>query len=153
MEIGHPLPALQLQNQENTLVSLADFNGKKLAIYFYPKDDTPGCTAQACSIRDGVEPLLEAGITVIGISADTVSSHLKFIQKHHLNFTLLSDPEKLAITQFGVWGPKKFMGKTYDGIHRKTFLFNEEGSLVHVIEKPNTKNHSEEIINFFNKAE
>ena len=123
--------------------------GKYVVLYFYPKDDTPGCTAQACSIRDGEQVLANEGITVIGISADSVTAHQKFSTKYSLPFTLISDPDRTIIEAFGVWGPKKFMGKTYDGIHRTSFLFDANGILVKVIEKPNTKNHAEEIINFF----
>ena len=149
IKIGDKLPSAVLKNQEGESIELSQFVGKKLAIYFYPKDDTPGCTAQACSIRDQEELLLNHEIHVVGISADTVASHKKFSTKYQLNFTLLSDPEKELIQAFGVWGEKKFMGKTYDGIHRKSFLFNEEGELVGLLEKPNTKNHAEEIIQFF----
>jgi peroxiredoxin Q/BCP len=130
-------------------VSLSTFLGKKLAVYFYPKDDTPGCTAQACSIQNGEQELIKNGVAVVGVSADTVASHNKFATKHRLAFPLLSDTEKTLIEAFGVWGPKKFMGKTYDGIHRKTFLFNESGELIHVIDKPDTKNHAEEILKIF----
>lgn len=124
LNLGDKLPELSLKNQENQDVSLTAFIGKKLALYFYPKDDTPGCTAQACSIQNGEQWLIESGVTVVGVSADTVPSHNKFATKYRLTFPLLSDTEKTIIEAFGVWGPKKFMGKTYDGIHRKTYLFN-----------------------------
>lgn len=149
IQLGDRLPPLAIKNQEGIEVQLSDFIGKKLAVYFYPKDDTPGCTAQACSIQNGEQSLLEASITVIGISADPVTSHKKFAAKYHLSFPLLSDPDKQVIQAFGVWGPKKFMGKTYDGIHRKTFLFNEKGELIHIVDKPDTKNHTEEILKIF----
>ena len=122
-----------------------------LAVYFYPKDDTPGCTAQACSIRDGEVTLKKSGIQVIGVSADSVASHSKFSNKYSLSFPLISDPDKVVINAFGVWGTKKFMGRVYDGIHRKTFLFNAEGKLFRVIEKPDTKNHAQEIMDLFTK--
>lgn len=149
IQLGEKLPPLALKDQRDQEVKLADFIGKKLAIYFYPKDDTPGCTAQACSIQNGEKTLLKSGIAVIGVSADSTNSHKKFAQKYQLAFPLLSDPEKSVIQAFGVWGSKKFMGKTYDGIHRKSFLFNEMGTLIHIIEKPDTKNHAEEIIKIF----
>jgi thioredoxin-dependent peroxiredoxin len=149
LTIGSQIPDLTGTNQLGEQVSLRSHLGAQTAIYFYPKDDTPGCTAQACSIRDGEQVLANEGITVIGISADSVSAHQKFSTKYSLPFTLISDPDRTIIEAFGVWGPKKFMGKTYDGIHRSSFLFDVNGILVKVIEKPNTKNHAEEIINFF----
>jgi peroxiredoxin Q/BCP len=149
LTIGSQIPDLHGKNQLGEEVSLRAHLGTRTAIYFYPKDDTPGCTAQACSIRDGEQVLANEGIRVIGISADSVNAHQKFSTKYSLPFTLISDPERSIIEAFGVWGPKQFMGKTYDGIHRKSFLFDVHGILVKVIEKPNTKNHAEEIINFF----
>lgn len=149
LTLGSQIPNLVGKNQFGENVSLRASLGTKSVIYFYPKDDTPGCTAQACSIRDGEQALAAEGITVLGISADTVAAHQKFSTKYTLPFTLISDPDRTIIDAFGVWGPKKFMGKTYDGIHRTSFLFDETGILVKVIEKPNTKNHAEEIINFF----
>jgi len=149
LTIGSQIPDLSGANQLGEQVSLRAQLGTKTAIYFYPKDDTPGCTAQACSIRDGEQVLANEGITVIGISADSIAAHQKFSAKYSLPFTLISDPDRNIIEAFGVWGPKKFMGKTYDGIHRTSFLFDVNGTLVKVIEKPNTKNHAEENINFF----
>jgi peroxiredoxin Q/BCP len=149
LTIGSQIPDLNGVNQLGEQVSLRTQLGTKTAIYFYPKDDTPGCTAQACSIRDGEQVLANEGITVIGISADSIAAHQKFSAKYSLPFTLISDPDRTIIEAFGVWGPKKFMGKTYDGIHRTSFLFDVNGTLIKVIEKPNTKNHAEEIINFF----
>ncbi len=149
LTIGSHIPDLHGKNQLGEDVSLRANLGARTAIYFYPKDDTPGCTAQACSIRDGEQDLANEGIRVIGISADSVSAHQKFSTKYSLPFTLISDPDRTIIEAFGVWGPKQFMGKKYDGIHRTSFLFDVDGTLVKVIEKPNTKNHAEEIINFF----
>ncbi|MFM7596142.1 MAG: thioredoxin-dependent thiol peroxidase [Flavobacteriales bacterium] len=149
LTLGSQIPDLMGKNQFGDDVSLRASLGTRTAIYFYPKDDTPGCTAQACSIRDGEQALAAEGITVLGISADSVTAHQKFSVKYTLPFTLISDPDRSIIEAFGVWGPKKFMGKTYDGIHRTSFIFDERGTLVKVIEKPNTKNHAEEIINFF----
>ena len=149
LTIGSHIPDLHGKNQLGEDVSLRAQLGTRTAIYFYPKDDTPGCSAQACSIRDGEQDLANEGIRVIGISADSVSAHQKFSTKYSLPFTLISDPDRTIIEAFGVWGPKQFMGKKYDGIHRTSFLFDVDGTLVKVIEKPNTKNHAEEIINFF----
>lgn len=146
LNIGSTLPAFVGVDQNGEEINSNDFSGKRLVVYFYPKDNTPGCTAQACSLRDDYSALLENNIAVIGVSADSVSSHKKFIDKFQLPFPLIADTEKTLLNLFGVWGPKKFMGKTYDGIHRTTFLFDETGNLMSIIEKPNTKNHAQEIL-------
>jgi thioredoxin-dependent peroxiredoxin len=125
------------------------YTGKKLALYFYPKDNTPGCINQACNLRDNYSLLQKHGITILGISPDSATSHTKFIAKRQLPFPLLADVEKKMINAFGVWGPKKFMGRSYDGLHRTTFLIDEEGTLVKVIEKPKTKDHAREILEGF----
>ncbi len=149
--IGDQIPDVKGILTSGEEITLRAFKGQKLAVYFYPKDDTPGCTAQACSIRDGEVTLKKSGIQVIGVSADSVASHSKFSNKYSLSFPLISDPDKVVINAFGVWGTKKFMGRVYDGIHRKTFLFNAEGKLFSVIEKPDTKNHAQEIMDLFTK--
>jgi peroxiredoxin Q/BCP len=146
LNIGSTLPAFVGVDQNGEEINSNDFSGKRLVVYFYPKDNTPGCTAQACSLRDDYSALLENNIAVIGVSADSVSSHKKFIDKFQLPFPLIADTEKTLLNLFGVWGPKKFMGKTYDGIHRTSFLFDETGNLMSIIEKPNTKNHAQEIL-------
>ena len=146
LNIGSVLPAFVGVDQNGEEISAKDFSGKRLVVYFYPKDNTPGCTAQACSLRDDYSTLLENNIAVIGVSADSVSSHKKFMDKFQLPFPLIADTEKTLLNLFGVWGPKKFMGKTYDGIHRTSFLFDETGNLMSIIEKPNTKNHAQEIL-------
>ena len=125
------------------------FNGKCLVVYFYPKDNTPGCTVQACSLRDDYSLLTDNNIAILGVSADSVSSHKKFSDKFNLPFPLIADTDKVLLHLFGVWGEKKFMGKTYDGIHRTTFLFDESGTLISVIEKPNTKNHASEVLGYY----
>ncbi|MFM1915624.1 MAG: hypothetical protein RLZZ531_1293 [Bacteroidota bacterium] len=146
LNIGSALPAFVGVDQNGEEINSNDFSGKRLVVYFYPKDNTPGCTAQACSLRDDYSALLENNIAVIGVSADSVSSHKKFMDKFQLPFPLIADTEKMLLNLFGVWGPKKFMGKTYDGIHRTSFLFDETGNLMSIIEKPNTKNHAQEIL-------
>ena len=151
LTLGSMLPNLTGKNQHGEDINLSSFIRRKTVVYFYPKDDTPGCTAQACSIRDGMDELFKNGIEVIGISADSVNAHAKFVSKYKLSFTLISDESKEFINAFGVWGPKKFMGKVYDGIHRTTFLFDENGILVYIIDKPNTKNHASEVIEIYNK--
>jgi len=150
IEIGNLIPKVNGLDQLGETIHLADHKGKKTVIYFYPKDDTPGCTAQACNIRDNYNLLLENNIRIIGVSADSSSSHAKFAKKYDLPFPLIADTDKEIINAFGVWGEKKFMGKTYDGIHRTSFLANELGEIISIITKPKTKEHSEEIIELFN---
>ena len=149
IEVGSIIPNVNGLDQLGEMIHLADHKGKKTVIYFYPKDDTPGCTAQACNIRDNYNLLLENNIRIIGVSADSSSSHAKFAKKYDLPFPLIADTDKEIINAFGVWGEKKFMGKTYDGIHRTTFLANELGEIISIITKPKTKEHSEEIIELF----
>lgn len=143
---GDKAPEFTGKDQSGNEVSLADFKGNKLVIYFYPKDNTPGCTSQACNLRDNYDLLLSKGYTVLGVSADSEKSHQKFIEKFELPFPLIADTEKEIIKAFGVWGPKKFMGKTYDGIHRTTFVIDENGTIEEVISKVDTKKHTEQIV-------
>ena len=150
LEVGNQLPSISGIDQFGKVITLNELNGKKTVIYFYPKDDTPGCTAQACNIRDNYKLLIENNIQIIGVSADSEGSHLKFTQKYDLPFPLIADTSKEIIEAFGVWGEKKFMGKTYDGIHRTTFLANENGEIISVIKNPITKDHSSEILKLFN---
>ena len=147
---GDKAPEFSVKDQNGEEVQLNDFKGKKLVIYFYPKDMTPGCTNQACNIRDNYDQLKKEGIEILGVSADDEKRHQKFIDKHELPFTLLADTDKKMINDFGIWGEKKFMGKVYDGIHRTTFLVNEDGTIHDIIKKPKTKAHSEEILESFN---
>lgn len=150
LEIGDQVPSFEGVDQNDEKVSSSDFSGGKWAVYFYPKDNTPGCTAQACSLRDGYAELLKNGIKVLGVSADSVKSHDKFSTKFTLPFPLLSDESKEVIHAFGVWGPKKFMGREYEGIHRITFVMDESGKVLHVIQKPKTKDHANEILQLLN---
>ena len=135
-------------DQTGTEISWDELKGSKVMLYFYPKDDTPGCTAQACNLRDEYSALQRKGVKVIGVSADTEEKHQKFIEKYQLPFPLIADTEKKLIQEFGVWGPKKFMGKEYDGIHRTTFIISEDGVVESVIEKVKTKEHSKQILEF-----
>ncbi len=151
LKIGDHAPNFSGIDQNDKITTLLDFKGKKLAIYFYPKDNTPGCTVQACNLRDNYEVIEKAGIKILGISADSIVSHQKFADKFSLPFPLISDEDRTIIDLFGVWGPKKFMGKEYDGIHRTTFLINENQQIVGIIEKPKTKDHATEILEIFNK--
>ena len=151
LKIGDHAPNFSGIDQNDKINTLLDFKGKKLAIYFYPKDNTPGCTVQACNLRDNYEGLEKAGIKILGISADSIVSHKKFADKFTLPFPLIADEDRTIIDLFGVWGPKKFMGKEYDGIHRTTFIINEKQQIVGIIEKPKTKDHATEILEIFNK--
>ena len=149
LKVGDVSPSFTSKDQNGNSISSADFQGKKWVIYFYPKDQTPGCIAQACNIRDNYSTLLKQGIQIIGVSADNEKSHLNFIEKQQIPFPLLADEDLSVIKSFGVWGEKKFMGKIYDGIHRTTFLINEHGVIVGIIDKPQTKAHAEEILDLF----
>ena len=143
---GDKAPSFSSKDQNGNTINLDDFKGSKLVIYFYPKDNTPGCTAQACDLRDNYEHLLKNGYKVLGVSADSEKSHQKFISKYDLPFPLIADTDKEVLKAYGVWGPKKFMGRTYDGIHRTTFVIDENGLISEVIEKVDTKNHTSQII-------
>ena len=146
---GDKAPEFKGVNQNGDAVSLSSYTGKKLVLYFYPKDDTPGCTAQACNIRDNYQTLQNEDIVILGVSADGEKKHQKFIAKYELPFSLIADEEKELINLYGVWGEKKFMGRIYDGIHRTTFLLDEHHSIIGIIEKPKTKDHTREILEIF----
>lgn len=149
LKIGDQAPSFSAKDQNGELVKLSDFEGKKVVIYFYPKDNTPGCTAQACNIRDNYEALQAKGIVILGVSADSEEAHRKFIEKYDLPFPLIADTEKELIQLYGVWGEKKFMGRVYDGIHRTTFVLDENHKIVGIIEKPKTKDHAREILEIY----
>ena len=145
IKTGQPAPSFEGVDQDGKKVTLADFIGKKLVLYFYPKDDTPGCTAEACSLRDNYDVLTKNGIAIIGVSADSQASHQKFRTKHQLPFTLISDSEKKMLKDYNAWGEKSMYGKKYEGILRKTYLIDEKGTITHIIEKVDTKNHAKQI--------
>ncbi len=149
---GSKAPAFKALDQNGKAIALKDFVGKKVVLYFYPKDDTPGCTAQACNLKDKYTELLEKGFAVIGVSVDSVSSHKKFEEKYELPFPLVSDEEKKIVDAYNLWGEKKFMNKTYMGTTRTTFLIDETGKIKKIIAKPDTKNHTEEILAAWNEA-
>jgi peroxiredoxin Q/BCP len=149
LKVGDQAPVFSGKDQNGNFIGLEDFKGKKLAVYFYPKDNTPGCTAQACSIRDDDSELKRQGVSVVGVSMDSQKSHQKFIEKFNLPFPLIADEDRKVIELFGVWGPKVFMGKKYDGIHRTTFLIDESQKIVAILDKPNTKDHAKEILEIF----
>lgn len=146
LEIGNRMPDFSAADQNGNIVKSADLIGKKTVVYFYPKANTPGCTAEACSLRDNYERFLALGYNVIGISKDSVKAQKNFSDKYALPFPLLADTDALIIKAFGAWGEKKLYGKTYEGILRKTFIFNENGILEEIIDKVNTKNHTEQIL-------
>ena len=148
LSVGSQAPIFTLLNQQEQPVSLNDFRGKKVLVYFYPKALTPGCTTQACGLRDSKSELDELGLVVLGISPDTPKKLAQFIEKKALNFTLLSDPDHKIAEQFGVWGEKKFMGKTYDGIHLISFLIDENGKIIHVFDKLKTTEHHQVIVDY-----
>ena len=143
---GDKAPDFFGNNQNGKQVSLLDFKGKKLVLYFYPKDNTPGCTNQACNLSDNIMELRKKGYEVLGVSPDNEKSHLKFISKYNLAFDLIVDESKSICKLFGVWGMKKFMGREYEGVHRTTFIINEEGKIEKIITKVDTKNHTDQII-------
>jgi len=150
-QTGDLAPAFSGKDQSGQTISSADFQGRKYAVYFYPKDNTPGCTVQACNLRDNYDLLAQEGISIVGVSMDSEASHQKFSAKYTLSFPLIADTDKKIIEAFGVWGPKKFMGKEYDGIHRTTFVIGEDGKIAGIISKPKTKDHAAEIAAVFKK--
>ncbi|MFV0575564.1 MAG: thioredoxin-dependent thiol peroxidase [Vibrio sp.] len=148
---GTPAPQFSLLDQDGNTVSLGDFKGKKILFYFYPKAMTPGCTVQAQGLRDVQKELEAKNVVVLGVSIDPVKRLGKFIERDNLNFTLLSDEDHAVAEQFGVWGEKKFMGKIYDGLHRISFLIDENGVIEHVFNKFKTKDHHEVVLNYLNE--
>ena len=143
---GDKMPSFEVVDQDGNKVASRDLIGKKTIIYFYPKDNTPGCTAEACNLRDNHEALLAQGYNVIGVSKDSAASHRKFADKFSLPFTLLSDPSTKMLQDFGAWGEKKMCGKVCVGTLRRTFIFDENGILTRIIEKVDTKNHASQIL-------
>lgn len=145
LKTGDKAPQFSGTDQNGNTVSLNDFKGSKLVVYFYPKDNTPGCTAEACSLRDNYNDFINKGYKILGISADSIKSHAGFAEKFSLPFPLIADTDKTIIKAFGAWGNKKFMGREYDGILRTTFIISENGIIENVITKVDTKNHSAQI--------
>jgi peroxiredoxin Q/BCP len=145
-KVGQKAPAFKLMDQANAEHSLEQYVGQWVILYFYPKDDTPGCTTEACSFRDSFAALKKAGIVVLGVSIDPVKKHAKFVEKYELPFTLLSDEEKQVVELYGVWGKKKFMGREYMGTNRITFLIDPKGIIAKVYENVKPDNHAQEII-------
>ena len=146
LQVGDKAPAFSGKDQNGIKVSLKDYAGKKVVLYFYPEDDTPTCTVQACNLRDNFSALKAAGYEVIGISPDSVESHQKFRIKYQLPFTLIADPKRQIIDKYGVWGEKNLYGHSHMGIHRTTFVIDEKGFITKIFKKPKTKMHAEEIM-------
>lgn len=145
-KVGSVAPDFSVPDQDGKMVSLKDYKGKKVILYFYPKDDTTGCTAEACNLRDNRPLIMKKDYEILGVSADSVKSHKKFAEKYHLPFKLLADTEKDIITKYGVWGEKMLFGRKYMGILRVTFLIDEKGHIEQVITDVDTKNHTEQIL-------
>ncbi|WP_203295634.1 thioredoxin-dependent thiol peroxidase [Luteirhabdus pelagi] len=147
LQVGDKVPNFTVPNENGNPVSLNDYKGHKLIVFFYPKANTPGCTKEACNLRDNYEELKSKGYKLLGVSADSERKQKNFSEKYDFPFPLLADENKEVINAFGVWGPKKFMGREYDGIHRMTFIVDEEGKVERVIEKVKTKEHAAQILN------
>lgn len=146
LKVGDKAPEFAINNQNGEIVNLDSLKGKKVVLYFYPKDNTPGCTDQACNLRDNYKSLLEAGYTIFGISPDSERKHQNFIKKFDLPFDLLADVDKTMVEAYGVWGEKKMYGRTYMGVYRTTFVLDENGIITEIIEKVKTKEHSAQLL-------
>jgi peroxiredoxin Q/BCP len=147
---GDKAPAFSANDQNGTPISLSDYLGKDLILYFYPKDDTPGCTAESCSFRDNYQELLHKGFEIVGVSVDNEKSHLKFINKYQLPFSLIADTDKKIVEDYGVWVEKNLYGKKYMGTARKTFLIDKDGNIRKIIDKVDTKNSSQQVLDLLN---
>jgi peroxiredoxin Q/BCP len=143
---GKKAPGFKANDQNGKPVSLKDFKGRKVVLYFYPEDDTPTCTVEACNLRDNYKLLEKKGLVILGVSPDDEKKHKKFTEKYKLPFTLLADPEKKIVEKYGVWGEKNLYGRKYMGLHRTTFLIDEKGFIQKIFRKPKSKIHSEEIL-------
>ena|SRR5690606_401256 len=146
LQVGDSVPEFTALDQDGNTIGLEDYRGKKLVVFFYPRASTPGCTAQACNLRDNYALLRERGYELLGVSADSQKRQANFKKKYGFPFPLLADPEHRVIDAFGVWGPKKFMGRTFDGIHRTTFVIDGQGKVERVIDKVRTKDHAAQLL-------
>jgi len=146
LKIGDKVPDFSAKDQDGNTINLSDYKGKKLVVFFYPKASTPGCTAEACNLRDNYNELQDQGFELLGVSADSEKRQSNFRNKYEFPFPLLADEDHTVINTFGVWGPKKFMGKEYDGIHRTTFIIDGDGVVENVISKVKTKDHAAQIL-------
>lgn len=148
IKIGDKAPEFSGIDQNEATVRLSDFKGKKVVLFFYPKASTPGCTAEACDLQNNIERFITQNYQVIGVSADSQKRQLNFAQKNNLQYPLIADEEKIIINAYGVWGPKKFMGREFDGIHRTTFIISEDGFIEDIITKVKTKEHTGQILKY-----
>tara|TARA_R100001369_G_C3326721_1_gene169966 strand:+ start:4700 stop:5149 length:450 start_codon:yes stop_codon:yes gene_type:complete len=146
LKVGDKVPAFSAKDENGNIIKLSDYKGKKLIVFFYPKASTPGCTAEACNLRDNYTELKEQGYELLGVSADSQKRQLNFKNKYQFPFPLLADEDHTILNIFGVWGPKQFMGKKYDGIHRMTFVIDGDGVVEKVIDKVKTKDHAAQIL-------
>ena len=145
LKVGDLAPDFTSLNEKEETVSLSDYRGKGVVLFFYPKDDSPGCTKEACNLRDNYKQLQKLGYEVLGVSPDKTTKHKKFIDKYEFQYSLIADTEKEIINSYGLWGPKKFMGRVVTGVHRTTFVIDPKGVISHIIEKVKTKDHAEQI--------
>jgi peroxiredoxin Q/BCP len=145
LQEGDLAPAISARDQNGELITLEEYRGEKVVLFFYPKDNTPGCTSEACDLRDNYSQFRKQGFEIIGVSADSEKTHLNFIAKHELPFRLISDPDKKVLQDYGAWGEKKLYGRTYMGIIRKTYIIDKDGYVEKIIEKVKTKEHSKQI--------
>jgi len=150
LKVGDTAPFFEGNNEEDQLISIDDYKGKRLILFFYPKDMTPGCTFEVQSLRNEYDKLIDHGLCVVGVSADSVKRHRKFVDKENLPFHLISDEDKVILEAYGVWGLKKFMGREYDGIHRTTFIIEKDRRISHIIKKVKTKDHANQILDLIN---
>jgi len=153
LKIGDKAPEFTTLNENDQEIKLSDYRGKKLILFFYPKDDSPGCTKEACNLRDNYRKLSKMGFEILGVSPDKVTKHKKFIDKYEFQYSLAADTEKEIINSYGLWGPKKFMGREVVGVHRTTFIIDEQGTIIGIIEKVKTKEHADQIIAALSSAE
>ena len=149
LDAGDQAPDFKGPTQDGSMLRLSDYQGQRVALYFYPEDDTPGCTKQACSLRDGYEQLQGHGVAVIGVSKDDVASHERFAQKYDLPFPLVADPEHHILKRYGVWGERQMYGNTFMGTKRTTFVIDEDGTIQKVIRRPSTETHADEVMKAF----
>lgn len=146
LKVGDKVPDFSANDQDGNIINLKDYTGKSLVVFFYPKADTPGCTAEACNLRDNYKELKDKGFELLGVSADSQKKQTNFKNKYKFPFPLLADEDHTVINTFGVWGPKKFMGREYDGIHRTTFVINGDGIVEKLIDKVKTKDHAAQLL-------
>ena len=146
LQEGDQAPDIHGEDQNGEVINFDRFEGQKVILYFYPKDNTPGCTSEACNLRDNYQDLKEMGFEIIGVSPDSQQSHQKFIDKNSLPFRLIADPQKKILNDYGVWGEKKRFGKVYEGVHRTTFIISEDRHIEKIIHKVDTKDHARQIM-------